>query len=360
MRKYYLDNIRWMTVILVVVYHVFYMYNAEGILGGVGQITNLRVQYYDLYQYAVYPWFMPILFIVSGICAKLYLEKHTDREFIRSRTTKLLVPSTIGLFVFQFVQGCISMSISDAFDTMTSVPVLVKYLIMVVSGIGVLWYIQILWVFSLLLVLIRKIEKRRLDTICSKTGLPVLFVMALPLWGAAQIWNTPVIVVYRFGFYGLLFLLGYFVFSHDAVVNVLKKHFAWLLIAACALCIAFCVRYFGENFADAPVNRSPLFIAFSWIACLAILGGMARYGDYETDVTRWMNQHSFGLYIFHYLGISAVALFFGRPGILPAPAVYLLSLIAGFAVGYLLNAIISKLPFFRWAVLGIKKGNANV
>ena len=87
---------------------------------------------------------------------------------------------------------------------------------------------------------------------------------------------------------------------------------------------------------------------------------MARYGEYETDVTRWMNQHSFGLYIFHYLGISAVALFFGKPGILPAPAVYLLSLIAGFAVGYLLNAIISKLPFFRWAVLGIKKGNANV
>ena len=26
MRKYYLDNIRWMTVILVVVYHVIYMY----------------------------------------------------------------------------------------------------------------------------------------------------------------------------------------------------------------------------------------------------------------------------------------------------------------------------------------------
>ena len=34
MRKYYIDNIRWITVVLVVLYHVFYMYNAEGILGG--------------------------------------------------------------------------------------------------------------------------------------------------------------------------------------------------------------------------------------------------------------------------------------------------------------------------------------
>ena len=26
-RKLYLDNIRWMTVVLVVIYHVVYMYN---------------------------------------------------------------------------------------------------------------------------------------------------------------------------------------------------------------------------------------------------------------------------------------------------------------------------------------------
>ena len=26
MRKYYLDNIRWVTVVLVVIYHVIYMY----------------------------------------------------------------------------------------------------------------------------------------------------------------------------------------------------------------------------------------------------------------------------------------------------------------------------------------------
>ena len=44
MRKYYLDNIRWVTVVLVVIYHVIYMYNGEGILGGVGKITSLDVQ----------------------------------------------------------------------------------------------------------------------------------------------------------------------------------------------------------------------------------------------------------------------------------------------------------------------------
>ena len=49
MRKYYLDNIRWVTVVLVVIYHVLYMYNGEGILGGLGKITALDVQYYDIF-----------------------------------------------------------------------------------------------------------------------------------------------------------------------------------------------------------------------------------------------------------------------------------------------------------------------
>ena len=39
MRKSYLDNLRWVTVVLVVLYHVFYMYNAEGIAGTLGKIS---------------------------------------------------------------------------------------------------------------------------------------------------------------------------------------------------------------------------------------------------------------------------------------------------------------------------------
>ena len=112
MRKHWLDNIRWATVVLVVFYHVVWEYNAEGILGGLGKITSLETQWIDLLMYIVYPWFMPLLFIVSGISAKLYLEQHTDREFFKSRTTKLLVPSTIGVLVFGFVQGYLSIAIS--------------------------------------------------------------------------------------------------------------------------------------------------------------------------------------------------------------------------------------------------------
>lgn len=359
MRKYYLDNIRWITVVLVVIYHVIYMYNAEGITGVVGKITSLNVQYYDIFQYIVYPWFMCLLFVVSGVSSRLYLDNHTDREFFRSRTTKLLVPSTIGIVVFQILQGYINVGLSEVFMKNPDLPGIAKYFIMLFSGIGVLWYIQVLWLFSVALLFIRKIEKGRLIEASrgasEKFGLPLLLAFAVVAFGAAQVLNTPVIVVYRFGLYGFMFLLGYFFLSNEEAVGVLKRWFPLFLAAALAFGVAFCYTYFGANYADKPANRSVLFVGYAYFMSMAMFGGMAQYGDFSNRFTQWMSKRSFGLYVFHYMGLSAVALFLAKPSLISAPAAYLLSLIGGFGGGYLLNAVISRVPFFRWAVLGIRK-----
>ena len=355
MRKYYLDNIRWITVVLVVIYHVLYMYNAEGILGTLGNITGLKVQYYDMYQYFVYPWFMFLLFIVSGISSRLYLERHTDREFIKTRTTKLLVPCTIGLFAFHFIQGYINMSMGDGMIQTQTLPLIIRYLIMVVSGTSILWYIQVLWIFSMLLIPIRKLEKNRVWEMGSRVNLPVLLLLTIAVFGAAQILNTPIIAVYRFGYYSLAFLLGYFVFSHEEVIEVLKKYFPLFAVLAVALGVTFCAKYFGGNYADVPINRTPLFTTFGWFASLAFLGGGAKYLNFSNGFTSWMCKESWGLYIFHYLGISIVAVFLAKKHILPVGLIYLLSLIAAFVVPYILTRVIGRIPFLRWAVLGIKK-----
>ena len=361
MRKYYLDNIRWITVVIVVFYHVLYMYNAEGILGGLGKITNLTTQPYDIFMYFVYPWFMPVLFMVAGISSRLFLERHTDKEFLKSRTRKLLVPSTIGLFAFQFIQGYVSMSLGTAFTELAAagVPKPVIFLIMVASGSGVLWFVHLLWIYSMILVLLRKIEQGRLLIIGAKTPLWMIALFYFPIWGAAQILNTPIVSVYRVGFYFVFFMLGYYVFSNDEVMEKLKNHAILLIVSGVAVCIIFSILYFavygGMNYADKPVNRGPLYAACAYLGSLAMLGGMARFGDFGNSFTKWMSRKSFGLYVFHYLGISSVALFIAKPGLLPAAACYLLSLVAGFVFGYGIYEIISRIPFFRWAVLGIRK-----
>ena len=79
-RRIYLDNIRWITVCIVVIYHVIYMYNGVQPFGVIGPFKEQQLQ--DAFQYVVYPWFMALLFVVSGMSARYYLEKHDTKTFV--------------------------------------------------------------------------------------------------------------------------------------------------------------------------------------------------------------------------------------------------------------------------------------
>ena len=111
------------------------------------------------------------------------------------------------------------MLISGAFESMSAVPKPILFFIMCVSGTGPLWYIQMLWVFSVILIWIRRLEKDRIYNLGNKTNLFVLVLLTVCVYGASLVLNTPVVVVYRFGIYGLGFFLGYFIFAHDEVMD---------------------------------------------------------------------------------------------------------------------------------------------
>ena len=352
MRKTYIDNIRWMTVVIVLIYHVIYMFNGQISAGVIGPFE--AVQYQDGFQYVVYPWFMLLMFVISGMSARFYLNRHSEKEFIRSRTRKLLVPSTIGLFVFWWILGYYNMLIAGAFDSMLALSKVLLYVVMAISGTGALWYIQLLWVLSVFLVFIRRFEKDRLYVICGKTDIIVLLMMTIAIWGSAQILNTPVIVVYRFGIYGLGFLLGYFVFSHDAVMERLEKWWLILIIAAILLCIVFVLAFWGQPYADHQVIDTFLCNAYAWISTLAVLATMKKWGNFENSFTRFMNQKAWGLYLFHYLPMAMSAWYLHLYFDLSPLFMYLVVGISGFAGAIILYEVISRIPFLRWCICGIR------
>lgn len=352
MRKSYIDNIRWLTVILVVLYHVVYMFNGIETFGVIGPFA--KVQYQDAFQYIVYPWFMLLLFVVSGMSARFALDNRSAKEFIRNRTRKLLVPSTLGLLVFWWILGYYNLQIGGGLQSMTAVPKPVLFGIMAVSGIGPLWYIQMLWIFSVLLVWIRKPEKDRVWKWGEKTTVPVLLLFAIVIWGAAQILNTPAIVVYRFGIYGVGFFMGYFIFSHERVMNRLEKW--WLPLTVCAgiLAVVFTIFYWGKPYAEHSVLDTPGCNLFAWFAVLAVLAFMKKWGDFTNPVTTWMAQRSWGLYLFHYLFIAMSAYYLHEYAThLPVVMVYLCVAAAGFGGAYLAYEIIRRIPVLRWLICGI-------
>ena len=265
MRKHYLDNIRWATVLLVVLYHVIFMYNHVVTAGVVGPVTDCRWQ--DALQYLLYPWFMVVLFLVSGASARYALDSRSDKVFFAERTRKLLVPSTLGLLVLGWAQGYFNMVFSHAFENIPAgVPAPVLYLIMTVSGTGVLWTCHVLWVCALVLLAVRRIECGRLLAKCASLPCWAVAALGVAAWVSAQVLNPPIIQVYRFGIYIFSYLAGYYVFSQPQVMDTLARRAPILCAVAAALGLVYLWHSWGKNYAVAPNVNSPLAIAYGWTA----------------------------------------------------------------------------------------------
>ncbi len=348
-RKHELDNIRWATVLLVLVYHVFYLYNSMGIFGGVGAFASVQRQ--DAVLYAVYPWSMVLLFLIAGISARYSLLHRSGREFIRERTVRLLVPSTLGLLVFHWMTGWFYIRIGGGMD---AIPAWLRYPIAVLSGTGPLWFAQVLWLLSVLLVPLRRLDaEERFYRLCGRAGTPALLLCAVLIWGGSQVLNLPVLTTYRFGVYGVAYLLGYFVFSHEAVQQRVEKLHLPLLAAALALGCAYTIYYFGTDYTGAACLQSAFTSIYLWAAVLAILGCGRAWCSRTSPLTSYLTRSSFGLYIVHYFVAVRCCWWLKQCAWLPVPLIYLLACAGTLALSVALYELLRRIPVVRFCVLGI-------
>ena len=356
MRKYYIDNVRYFTIVTVVLFHVIYMFNGSAPEGVIGPFHKNQTQ--DIFQYIVYPWIMVLLFIISGISSNLYLKKYSN--FIRDRTIKLLVPSTIGLFVFQWIQGYYNMLLSDAFNKIKIDNKIILYIIMCLAGTGVLWFNQVLWVNSIILFLIKKIEKNKLLNFLNDINCVFILFFGLGLWLSAQILNTPIIICYRWGIFLYSFLIGYFIFSSEDNIKKLVNIWHILLVISCFLCGIFCYLYREKNFALPETFNSPLSVSYSWFACLTIIAIGKKFFNKNNKFTDFMRKKSYGIYVFHYLFISSSAYYLHKYTNFCPLNKYFIICFLGFFGSIVIFEIISRIPIIRWCVLGIvDKKNKN-
>lgn len=350
MRKAYIDNIRTGTVWLVLLYHVCYIYNGVGVLGKIPDTESIPAL--DTAASIVYPWFMVLLFVLAGMSARYSLMKRSPGRFIKERAVKLLVPSTLGLFVIHWITGYLNIKMGGGLEY---IPTPLVYPISVLSGIGPLWFIQMLFLFSCVLALMKKLDKNdRLWGLGGKCGLAAVILMVLPIFGAAQILNMPVLTMYRFGIYFASFLIGYYILSHDGVQEKLERAWIPLLLAAIAGAAAYGVRWHGRDYTSTQCLQSPLTNLYLWAAVLAVIGCSKRWLDRETPVTRYLAGSSYGLYILHYPVLILAGYLLCTYCRLPVWCNYLFTLLAEVIITTALYELIRRVPVVRWLVLGIR------
>lgn len=366
LRKLWIDNLRWVTVLLVLFYHVIYFYNNKGVFGGIGGFGD-GPQYQDVVMYVLYPWFMPLLFLLAGVSARYALDHHSAKEWLKARTRKLLVPSTIGLFVFQWMTGYFNTAVAARNGAFDDMPGLVRLCLWAVSGTGPLWFIQDLWLFSLILLLVRKVEhalspRFTVKEVSRGWFLFILLLLGLLFWAGEQLMiHNPrpesldgLYNLYKPLFYVVPFLMGYFVFSRDDVQELLGWAWKPLVAAAVVAGAVLILTTFGQNNTTPEYLGSPLNCLYGWLACLAMMGWFKACFDSTNPFAAYMTRSSFGLYIVHYLVVASLGYMMKLYTSLPPVAMYLILTLAVFTLSPLLYELLRRIPVIRWCVLGEK------
>lgn len=362
MRRYYLDNIRWFTIVLVMIFHVFFYFNNIGttaVFPGLAEYQRSKgMTLAGIYQYAVYPWFMTLLFVVAGMSAYYALQKKSVKEFIRGRRDKLLVPSTLGVLCFGFISGMMLVPAS-AKETMEAVPGFVKYMIYTASGIGALWFCQVLFIDSLVLLAVRKIvtklcRKERILISSEGAACLILIVVYFLFWGSGKLLNTPFIESYRFGIYTMAFLLGYYIFSQDKMMEIIEKRRFVSLAAAVGTGAFFVINAYGTFYAKSVLLSSWYASLFAYFSILAVLGMSRAYADRQTKVTGFLSRVSFPVYIVH-IPIMLIVLTGMSHFAISLTAKYIILAISTFLLAPIVGLAVEKVPVIRYIVLGIRK-----
>lgn len=96
MRKNYIDNLRWLFILLLIPYHAAMAWNTwkepNYIYFESSRIISSIVVFLS-------PYFMPLLFLIAGISTAFSLKKRTIIQYISERAKKLLIPFLIAVLL---------------------------------------------------------------------------------------------------------------------------------------------------------------------------------------------------------------------------------------------------------------------
>lgn len=351
-RQNYVDNIRWATVVLVIIYHIIYNFNSVGVIKNVAVDGIPQL---DAFLPFVYPWFMCLLFVVGGMSVRYSLEKRSAKAFVKDRVRRLLIPSVAHIFILGWITGLITNQYTDMFfGNGGQLPGFIKYFIFCLMGVGPLWFAHELFLGSMLLLLIRAVDKQDgIWKLGGKVNIIILLLLVLPVWGSSMILNTPFIEVYRNGIYLFMMLLGYFVFSHEEVTDILSRYNVYLLAAALVCGIAYVIRYYGENYATRACLQGFHTNLYAWLMVLALLGCFKAWGNISNNFTEYMRIRNFGFYALHYPLLTVTAYLECTYLSMPMICNYIVLLLAAVILLPLLYEAVSRTLLLRFLLLGI-------
>jgi glucans biosynthesis protein C len=334
-RVNYLDWLRAMAVLGVVVYHALQPFGAINWF-----ITNdERSPALTMVVALLSSFGMPILFLVAGASARFTLQRRSTREFIAERATRLLIPFAVGTIVLSPISGYIfAVSSGTATDSflayVASYPGIVLDYNITNVGLSMrlllvgmhLWFLGALFIFSVvgapLFALLSSPRGRRvlesLSHLARVPGATLLFAIpaTLPILilfastTQPELWDS-----WSFGWFAVVFLLGYVIYSDPRLIRAARRDMPVAAVTAAVGSIGLAATDFvhwsaiAQPYGIAYALMLTLYGTTGWAWTMTLLGIGMRLRAAQRPLPTRVANISLPLYVVHMpivLAISAV------------------------------------------------------
>lgn len=303
MRKYYIDNLRWLILLMLIPYHIAQAWNTWNepnyIFFEGNRLISSIIVFFS-------PYFMPLLFLLAGISTRYALKKRMGREYLAERVKRLVIPLLFGTIVLMPVMTYIA----DLFHNSYSGGFIRHYVVFFTKftdligadggfSFGQFWFILYLFIISVvslgIITLFKKLPLKR------EKPIPFLFMLllGLPLPLLNSLLSIGGKSLAEFTYF---FLLGYYVFSDDGIIEKTEKS-RWILLAIGLTATILNVYLFIWSDKDYNLLNTIASFVSKWFMVLALIGLAKRYLNFSGKVSEHMSRLSFPFYIWHFIWV---------------------------------------------------------
>ncbi len=303
MRKCYIDNLRWLILLILIPYHIAQAWNTWNepnyIFFEGNRLISSIIVFFS-------PYFMPLLFLLAGIGTRYALKKRTGREYLAERVKRLVIPLLFGTIVLMPVMTYIA----DLFHNSYNGGFIQHYAVFFTKftdligadggfSFGQFWFILYLFIISVvslgIIMLLKKLPLKREKPVSFL--LVILLGLPLPLLNSLLSIGGKSLAEFTY-----FFLLGYYIFSDDGIIEKLEKS-RWILLAIGLTATILNVYLFIWSDKDYNILNTITSFVSKWFMVLALIGLAKRYLNFSGKVSGHMSRLSFPFYIWHFIWV---------------------------------------------------------
>lgn len=354
-RRYDLDWLRTVGVLLVIPFHSLLMFNMNP--DSIVYVKDeVNVKLFNIFDGIIHSFHMPLLFVIAGMSVYFSLQSRTKTKYINERVRKLLIPALFGCIILNPVMTYIYLIsknengsfLNHLFGFFTKNPGDLVGLAGAFTPAH-LWFIIYLFIFSLLgLPFFIKISKGDFNNLLFRLGdflerplmliltaIPVTIVSAINILGD----KNPFV-------YFVIFFIGFLLAADERYQKAISRD-KWVYLILSIVCI-----YLKFNIPDKFESWSPVWCIYGIfytvtriIPVFALLGLANRFINKNTRVLDYLSKASFPVYVIHMLVNTMVGFCIIKLNIIPEIK-YILIVVITFTACFLIYELVKRVEFW--------------